>query len=144
LKRHNEDYQSVIKWAREHPELFQPDKIVLFISLAGVAVSDLIVRDEKLAGAMMSCPTINSEYLSIMEKKPAWFAIHLAILVSAIALAQPKALTPTMLLLLDSIKQLFGLAPTYIRGVGLPQTLGVQIAPSAYPGKSKEQGMSMK
>ncbi|KAJ8699255.1 hypothetical protein PTI98_002387 [Pleurotus ostreatus] len=58
LEKQLEGYKSVLKWARQHPDLFRNDNIIVMGSaLSGISVSQLLLEDTSVAGGMAHCPT---------------------------------------------------------------------------------------
>jgi alpha/beta superfamily hydrolase len=55
-----EDYKAVIGWARERPELFRLEKLVVMGGAgSGLCVAQLVVEDRELAGGMAHCPVLD-------------------------------------------------------------------------------------
>lgn len=62
LDKQLQDYRSVIAWARQRPEIFKNDRIVVMASaLSGITVSQLAIEDAALAGMMAHCPMLDGE-----------------------------------------------------------------------------------
>ena len=60
LQKQLEDYRSVIRYARERPEEFRNDKIVVMgCSLSGLTVARLILEEDGLAGGLTHCPVLD-------------------------------------------------------------------------------------
>lgn len=63
LVKQLEDYKSVIQWARERPEVFRNDKIVVMgCAASGMTVASLLLQDSGLAGGMAQCPLLDGQF----------------------------------------------------------------------------------
>ncbi|KAJ6517531.1 alpha/beta-hydrolase [Mycena vitilis] len=114
LVKQREDYEAVIAWARQRPELFLNNKIVLMGSaLSGLVVSQLALDDHGLAGVMAHSPTLDG-YDTLMA----------------------AGFNPRLVFwaIVDKIKRKLGLAPVFLRAVGHPGQLALLTSPSSYPG----------
>lgn len=62
LDKQIEDYRSVIKWARQRPEEFLNDKVVVMGSaMSGLSVGTLVLEDSALAGGMAHSPVLDGK-----------------------------------------------------------------------------------
>ncbi|KAI0068637.1 alpha/beta-hydrolase [Artomyces pyxidatus] len=114
LRKHLEDYRSVIEWARGRPELFRADKIVVFGSaMSGLQMAELVVHDGSLAGGMAQCPLLDG-YATIMSFTP-----------------NPRLL---FWMCVDYVRGKLGFSPVFVPAVGKPNEFAFLNAPSAYPG----------
>ncbi|KAE9390165.1 alpha/beta-hydrolase [Gymnopus androsaceus JB14] len=114
LKKQLEDYKSVIKWARERPETFRNDKIVVMGSaLSGITVANLLLQDPGLAAGMAHCPLLDG-YSTL--------------------LALPFNVRLGFWAIVDYVRGKLGLSPVFIPAVGEPDTFAVLNTPSAKPG----------
>ncbi|KAF9269271.1 alpha/beta-hydrolase [Marasmius fiardii PR-910] len=114
LKKQLEDYQSVIRWARQRPELFVNNKIVVMGSaLSGLSVASLVLHDNGLAGGMAHSPMLDG-YATVMS----------------------SGFRPRLLFwaAVDSIKAKLGLSPIFIKTVGRPNDFALLNTPSALNG----------
>ena len=60
LEKQLQDFRSVIEWARDRPDTFRTDKIVVMGSaLAGLVVSKLLIHDPGLAGGIGHSPVLD-------------------------------------------------------------------------------------
>ncbi|KAF4578362.1 AB hydrolase superfamily protein [Pleurotus pulmonarius] len=114
LEKQLEDYKSVLKWARQRPDLFCNDKIVVMGSaLSGISVSQLLLEDTSLAGGMAHCPMLDGyAVVASMPFNPRLF----------------------FWVIVDAIKGKFGLSPIFIQAIGRPGEFSFIRTPSAYPG----------
>ncbi|KAJ6465893.1 alpha/beta-hydrolase [Mycena vitilis] len=114
LVKQREDYQAVITWARQRPELFLNNNIVLMGSaLSGLVVSQLALDDPGLAGVMAHSPTLDG---------------HDTLMAAGF---NPRLI---FWAIVDKIKSKLGLAPVFVRAVGRPGQLALLTSPSTYPG----------
>ena len=66
LQKQAEDYQAVVKWARQNPEKFVTDKAVLYgNALSGLSVAKLVIEDAELgfAGAIFQSPLLDGMFI---------------------------------------------------------------------------------
>ncbi|KIK58905.1 hypothetical protein GYMLUDRAFT_170445 [Collybiopsis luxurians FD-317 M1] len=109
-----QDYKSVIQWAREKPETFRADMIVVMGSAAsGHTVARLLLQDPHLAGGMAHCPLLDG-YETIM--------------------ALPFNLRLTVWASLDFIGGKLGFHPVFIPAVGKVGTFAMLNTPSSWSG----------
>ncbi|KAJ8514921.1 hypothetical protein ONZ45_g7611 [Pleurotus djamor] len=109
-----EDYKSVLNYARERPETFRNDKIVVMGSaLSGLSVAQLLLEDTGLAGGMAHSPTLDG--YAVLNSMP---------------------FNPRLVFwaLLDTIKGKLGLSPIFVKAVGAPGEFAVLNTPSSLPG----------
>ncbi|KAJ7887520.1 alpha/beta-hydrolase [Mycena olivaceomarginata] len=114
LVKQREDYETVIRWARQRPELFLNSKIALMGSaMSGLTVTQLALDDPGLAGVMAHSPMLDG-YDTVMA----------------------AGFNPRLLFwaTIDKIKGLLGLSPLFIRAVGRPDEFALLNTPSAHPG----------
>ncbi|KAF8576375.1 alpha/beta-hydrolase [Ramaria rubella] len=111
-----QDYKSVLKWARDRPDTFRADKIVVLgYSMSGLYVADLAMNDTGIAGAIVQCPLFDG-YQTHMA-----FGFRGPLLFWA---------------LVDTVKGMLGLSPAYIVAVGKPGSSAYVATLSAYTGFS--------
>ncbi|KAJ5113807.1 alpha/beta fold family hydrolase [Penicillium angulare] len=99
-----QDFRDVISWARQQPDRFDLQRIVVWgSSFGGMHTTALIASDHELAGAIAQCPCVDSYAASNMQP----FSKSLRIARMAIS---------------DWTRSLFGKEPIYINltGDGLP------------------------
>lgn len=72
-----EDYKSVLQWARQRPEEFINDKIVVMGSASSaINVANLALSDSGLAGAMAHSPMLDG-ILCCLGNSVQWYLIFL-------------------------------------------------------------------
>ncbi|EJC99630.1 alpha/beta-hydrolase [Fomitiporia mediterranea MF3/22] len=114
IKKQVEDYRSVLQWARQHPELFNLDKIVVMGSASsGLVMATLAIEEPGLAGAMGHCPLMDG-YATLMAGEP-----------------KPRLLFWAAV---DWIRSKIGLSPLFIKCAGNPGELALLDTPSVAPG----------
>ncbi|KAF7338710.1 Alpha/beta-hydrolase [Mycena sanguinolenta] len=114
LAEQRDDYEAVIRWVRQRPELYLNNKIVLTGSaMSGLVVSQLALDDPGLAGIMAHSPMLDG-YDTVMA----------------------AGFNPRLLFwaVIDQVKGMLGLAPLFIRAVGRPNEFALLNSPSAHPG----------
>ncbi|KAJ7188865.1 alpha/beta-hydrolase [Mycena filopes] len=125
-----EDYQAVIRWARQRPEQFLNNKIVLMGSaMSGLVVTQLALDDPGLAGVMAHSPTLDGTYSGGLANS----------LFTGYDTVMATAFNPRLLFFaaIDRIKGILGLQPLFIRAVGRPTEFALLNTVSAYPGFTK-------
>ncbi|KAJ8488729.1 hypothetical protein ONZ45_g13855 [Pleurotus djamor] len=110
LEQQLQDYKTVLKWARERPESFRNDKIVVMGSaLSGLSVAQLLLEDTGLAGGMAHSPMLDGyASLNAMPFNP-WLMFWA---------------------LMDTIKSKLGLSPIFVQAVGTPNEYAALNTPS--------------
>ncbi|KIK54650.1 hypothetical protein GYMLUDRAFT_231816 [Collybiopsis luxurians FD-317 M1] len=117
LEKQLEDYRSVIKWARERPETFRNDKIVVMgCAASGMTVANLLLQDPGLAGGMAQCPVLDG-YSTLM--------------------ALPFNARLVFWAAVDYIGGKFGFSPVFIPAIGPVGSFAVLATPSAMTGSEK-------
>ncbi|KAJ6469455.1 alpha/beta-hydrolase [Mycena sanguinolenta] len=109
-----EDYEAVIRWVRQRPELYLNSKIVLMGSaMSALVVSQLALDDPGLAGVMAHSPMLDG-YDTVMA----------------------AGFNPRLLFwaVIDHVKGMLGFAPLFIRAVGRLNEFALLNSPSAHPG----------
>ncbi|KAJ5634790.1 alpha/beta fold family hydrolase [Penicillium herquei] len=99
-----QDFRDVIAWARQQPDRFDSQRIVVWgSSFGGMHTTALISSDHELAGAIAQCPSVDSHAAGNMQPLS-------------------KSLRITRIALSDWVGSLFGKKPVYINltGDGLP------------------------
>ncbi|KAF8636114.1 hypothetical protein AX17_003817 [Amanita inopinata Kibby_2008] len=114
LEEQFQDYRSVIEWARQRPELFRLDKIVVMGSaLSGLSVLRLVTEDSALAGGMAHSPMLDGyATLTSLEFNPRL----------------------VLMAMIDKVKAILGLSPLFIKAVGRPGEFAMLNTKSALPG----------
>ncbi|KAF8523070.1 alpha/beta-hydrolase [Hysterangium stoloniferum] len=117
ITQQRQDYESVLKWARARPDLFRANKIVLgAISLSGIPVGELAMRDAALAGAIAQCPVLDRLGLALdtpINSRIAFWAV------------------------VDGLRWLCGFSRIWVPAIGKPGSYAWETVPSAFDGFTK-------
>ncbi|KAJ7638212.1 Alpha/Beta hydrolase protein [Roridomyces roridus] len=114
LSNQRQDFESIIRWVRQQPDLFLSSKIVLMGSaMSALIVTQLALDEEGLAGVMAHSPMLDG-YDTVMA----------------------AGFNPRLLFwaTVDRVRGNLGLSPTFIRAVGRPTEFALLNSPSSHPG----------
>lgn len=132
LHKQLEDYRSVVQWARQRPELFLNNKIVVMGSaLSGLAVANLVLEDSGLAGGMAHSPMLDGKLSAFYRRAANNFALS-----QGYATLNSLEFNPRLIFwaLVDTIKSKLGLSPVFVRAVAPPGEFALLNTPSSHQG----------